>query len=186
MGTVPGPVIRVKVGDTIRVHLKNPIENQMAHSIDFHSSQVAWNDEMRSIAPGEELVYEWTADYAGVWMYHCGTSPALHHIANGMYGMVIVEPREGLPPVDQEFAIVQTEWYLGAQGEVVDLTKAMAAAPAPDFVVFNGVANQYQDAPLADRRPGARTESSCSMPGRASTARSTSSARSSTPSSRRA
>ena len=72
----------------------------MAHSIDFHSSQVAWNDEMRSIAPGEELVYEWTADYAGVWMYHCGTSPALHHIANGMFGMVIVEPREGLPPVD--------------------------------------------------------------------------------------
>ncbi len=155
-GTVPGPVIRVKVGDTIRVHLKNPAENQMAHSIDFHSSQVAWNDEMRSIAPGEELVYEWTADYAGVWMYHCGTSPALHHIANGMFGMVIVEPREGLPPVDQEFAIVQSEWYLGPQGEVVDLTKAMAAAPAPDYVVFNGVANQYQDAPL-DMATGSRT-----------------------------
>ena len=155
-GTVPGPVIRVKVGDTIRVHLKNPAENQLAHSIDFHSSQVAWNDEMRSIAPGEELVYEWTADYAGVWMYHCGTSPALHHIANGMFGMVIVEPREGLPPVDQEFAIVQSEWYLGPQGEVVDLTKAMAAAPAPDYVVFNGVANQYQDAPL-QMATGSRT-----------------------------
>ena len=155
-GTVPGPVIRVKVGDTIRVHLKNPAENQMAHSIDFHASQVAWNDEMRSIAPGEELVYEWTADYAGVWMYHCGTSPALHHIANGMFGMVIVEPREGLPPVDQEFAIVQSEWYLGPQGEVVDLTKAMAAAPAPDYVVFNGVANQYQDAPL-EMATGSRT-----------------------------
>jgi nitrite reductase (NO-forming) len=109
---------------------------------------VAWNDEMRSIAPGEELMYEWTADYAGVWMYHCGTSPALHHIANGMYGMVIVEPREGLPPVDTEFAIVQSEWYLGEQGQVTDLTKAMAAAPAPDFVVFNGVAAQYQEAPL--------------------------------------
>ncbi len=148
-GTVPGPVIRVKVGDTIRVTLKNPIENQMPHSIDFHASQVAWNDEMRSIAPGEELVYEWTADYAGVWMYHCGTAPALHHIANGMYGMVIVEPAEGLPDVDHEFAIVQSEWYLGPQGEVTDLSKAMAPAPAPDFVVFNGVANQYVDAPLA-------------------------------------
>ncbi|MEX1173597.1 MAG: multicopper oxidase domain-containing protein [Chloroflexota bacterium] len=147
-GTVPGPVIRVKVGDTIRVTLKNPVENQLPHSIDFHSSQVAWNDEMRSILPGEELVYEWTADYAGVWMYHCGTSPALHHIANGMYGMVIVEPEEGLPPVDREFALVQSEWYLGPQGEPTDLTKAMAAAPAPDFVVFNGVANQYVDAPL--------------------------------------
>jgi nitrite reductase (NO-forming) len=147
-GTVPGPVIRVKVGDTIRVTLKNPIENGLSHSIDFHASQVAWNDEMRSIGPGEELVYEWTADYAGVWMYHCGTSPALHHIANGMYGMVIVEPAEGLPPVDNEFALVQSEWYLGEQGQPVDLTKAMAAAPAPDYVVFNGVASQYVDAPL--------------------------------------
>ncbi|HET8784338.1 MAG TPA: multicopper oxidase domain-containing protein [Candidatus Limnocylindrales bacterium] len=147
-GTVPGPVIRVKVGDTIRVHLKNPAENQMSHSIDFHASQVAWNDEMRSIAPGEELVYEWTADYAGVWMYHCGTAPTLHHIANGMYGMVIVEPAEGLPKVDNEFALVQSEWYLGPQGQPVDLTKASAGAPAPDFVVFNGVANQYKDGPI--------------------------------------
>ncbi len=147
-GTVPGPVIRVKVGDTIRVHLTNAPENKLSHSIDFHSSQVAWNDEMRSIAPGETLLYEWTADYAGVWMYHCGTAPTLHHIANGMYGMVIVEPAEGLPKVDNEFAIVQSEWYLGPQGQPSDLTKASAAAAAPDFVVFNGVANQYQNAPL--------------------------------------
>ena len=148
-GTVPGPVIRVKVGDKIRVHLKNPIENQMSHSIDFHASQVAWNDEMTSIDPGQKKLYEWTADYAGVWMYHCGTAPALHHIANGMYGMVIVEPAEGLPKVDNEFALVQSEWYLGPQGQPVDLTKASAAAPAPDFVVFNGVANQYKDGPIA-------------------------------------
>ncbi|CAN5626803.1 hypothetical protein BH23CHL7_BH23CHL7_19190 [soil metagenome] len=143
--TVPGPVIRVKVGDTIRVRLINPAENELPHSIDFHSSMVAWNDEMRSINPGEELLYEWTANYAGVWMYHCGTSPALHHIANGMYGMVIVEPVGGLPEVDHEFALVQSEWYLGPQGEPVSLTKAMGAAPAPEFVVFNGVANQYVD-----------------------------------------
>ncbi len=147
-GTVPGPVIRVKVGDTIRVHLMNPSSNLLPHSIDFHSSQVAWNDEMRSINPGEDLVYEWTADYAGVWMYHCGTAPTLHHISNGMYGMVIVEPAEGLAPVDAEFALVQSEWYLGPQGEVSSLAKAMEAAPAPDLVVFNGVADQYQDAPL--------------------------------------
>jgi nitrite reductase (NO-forming) len=147
-GTVPGPVIRVKVGDTIRVHLKNPAENQLSHSIDFHSSQVAWNDEMRSIAPGEELVYEWTADYAGVWMYHCGTAPTLHHIANGMYGMVIVEPAAGLPPVDNEFALVQSEWYLGPQKQPTDLAKASAAAAAPDFVVFNGVASQYANGPI--------------------------------------
>lgn len=146
--SVPGPVIRVKVGDTVRIHLKNPASNQMPHSIDFHSSMVAWNDEMRSINPGEELIYEWKAEYAGVFMYHCGTAPTLHHIANGMYGMVIVEPKEGLPPVDHEYALVQSEWYLGPQGEVTDLTKAAAAAPAPDFVVFNGVANQYKDHPI--------------------------------------
>jgi nitrite reductase (NO-forming) len=147
-GTVPGPAIRVKVGDKIRVHLKNPATNKMAHSIDFHASQVAWNDEMTSIEPGQEKLYEWTAEYAGVWMYHCGTAPALHHIANGMYGMVIVEPAAGLAPVDKEFALVQSEWYLGPQGQPVDLTKASAGAPAPDFVVFNGVANQYKDGPI--------------------------------------
>ncbi|HYN64487.1 MAG TPA: multicopper oxidase domain-containing protein, partial [Candidatus Limnocylindrales bacterium] len=146
--TVPGPVMRVTVGDTIRITLKNPETNEMPHSIDFHSSMVAWNDEMRTIQPGEELVYEYEARYAGVYMYHCGTAPALHHIANGMYGMIIVEPEGGLPPVDNEFAFVQSEWYLGPQGEVTDLSKASAAAPAPEFVVFNGVANQYADNPI--------------------------------------
>ncbi|HNP86612.1 MAG TPA: multicopper oxidase domain-containing protein [Kouleothrix sp.] len=147
-GTVPGPAIRVRIGDTIRIHLKNPATNQLAHSVDFHASQVAWNDEMTSINPGEEKLYEWKAEYAGVWMYHCGTSPALHHIANGMYGMVIVEPREGLPQVSHEFALVQSEWYLGPQGQPASLTKASASAPAPDYVVFNGVANQYKDNPI--------------------------------------
>ena len=147
-GTVPGPVIRVHLGDTIRVHLKNPATNQLPHSVDFHASQVAWNDEMTSINPGEEKLYEWKADYAGVWMYHCGTAPALHHIANGMYGMVIVEPKGGFKPVDKEFALVQSEWYLGPQGEPASLTKASAGAPSPDYVVFNGVANQYKDNPL--------------------------------------
>jgi nitrite reductase (NO-forming) len=147
-GSVPGPVIRVKIGDTVRVHLKNPATNTLSHSVDFHASQVAWNDEMTSIKPGEEKLYVWTAQYAGVWMYHCGTAPALHHIANGMYGMVIVEPAAGLPKVDKEFAIVQSEWYLGPQGQPTDLTKASAGAPAPDFVMFNGVASQYMDNPI--------------------------------------
>lgn len=147
-GTVPGPMIRVKVGDTVRIHLKNPADSKLPHSVDFHASRVAWNDEMTSINPGEEKLYEWKAEYAGVWMYHCGTAPGLHHIANGMYGMVIVEPAGGLPPVDKEFALVQSEWYLGPQGEPSSLTKAAAAAPAPEFVVFNGVADQYKDNPI--------------------------------------
>ncbi len=147
-GTVPGPVLRVKLGDTIRIHLKNPATSKLPHSVDFHSSMVAWNDEMASINPGEEKVYEFQASYAGVWMYHCGTAPTLHHIVNGMYGMMIVEPKGGLAKVDQEFAIVQSEWYLGPQGEPASLTKAAEAAPAPDFVMFNGVANQYKDNPI--------------------------------------
>jgi nitrite reductase (NO-forming) len=148
-GEVPGPVIRVQVGDTIRIHLKNPATSELSHSVDFHASMVAWNDEMASIAPGEEKLYEFTAKYAGVWMFHCGTSPALHHIANGMYGMIIVEPKGGLNSVEQEFFLVQSEWYLGPQGEPASLAKAATAAPAPDFVVFNGIANQYLDNPIA-------------------------------------
>jgi nitrite reductase (NO-forming) len=145
-GTVPGPTIRVHLGDTVRVHLTN--QTQMSHSIDFHASQTAMNDQMVEIKPGATFTYTYTADYAGVWMYHCGTAPALHHIANGMFGMVIVEPKGGLPKVDQEVALVQSEWYLGAQKQPVDYAKANAAAPAPDFVVFNGVANQYKDNPI--------------------------------------
>lgn len=145
---VPGPVIRVKVGDTVRIHLHNPASNTMPHSIDFHASMVAWNDEMTDILPGEEKLYEYTAKYAGVWMYHCGTAGVLSHLMNGMYGMVIVEPKEGLEPVDHEFFIAQSEWYLGPQGAVGDLKKASATVANPDFVVFNGVANQYKDNPI--------------------------------------
>jgi nitrite reductase (NO-forming) len=145
-GTVPGPTLRVHLGDTVRVHLTN--QTTMSHSIDFHASQTAMNDQMVEIKPGATWTYTFTADYAGVWMYHCGTAPALEHIANGMFGMVIVEPKGGLPKVDQEVAIVQSEWYLGGQGQPADYAKANAAAPAPDFVVFNGVANQYKDNPI--------------------------------------
>jgi len=146
-GTVPGPVIRVHLGDTVRVHLTN--EGTMSHSIDFHASQTAMNDQMVEIPAGGTFTYTFKADYAGVWMYHCGTAPALEHIANGMFGMVIVEPKGGLPKVDKEFFFIQNEWYLGAQGQPADYAKASSTAPAPDFVTFNGVANQYKDHPIA-------------------------------------
>jgi nitrite reductase (NO-forming) len=145
-GTVPGPTIRVKVGDTVNVHLTN--QGTMSHSIDFHASETAMNHQMVEIKPGASFTYTFKANYAGVWMYHCGTAPALHHIANGMFGMVIVEPKEGLPKVDKEFAFVQSEWYLGAQGQPADYAKANQVASSPDFVVFNGVANQYKDNPV--------------------------------------
>jgi nitrite reductase (NO-forming) len=119
-GTVPGPVIRVKVGDTVRIHLINPKTNIMPHSIDFHASLVAWNDEMTDINPGQEKLYLFKAEYAGVFMYHRGTAGALGHMINGMYGMIIVEPRGGLPKVDQEFFVVQSEWYLGEQRQLAE------------------------------------------------------------------
>ncbi len=78
-------------------------------------------------------------EYAGIFMYHCGTAGALSHMINGMYGMIIVEPRGGLPKVDQEFFVIQSEWYLGAQHQLADSAKAALAAPAPDYVVFNGI-----------------------------------------------
>ena len=146
-GTVPGPTIRVHLGDTVKVHLTN--QGTMSHSIDFHASQTAMNHQMVEIKPGATFTYTFTADYAGVWMYHCGTAPTLQHIANGMYGMVIVEPKGGLPKVDQEVALVQSEWYLAGQKEPASLLKAATGNPAPDFVVFNGIANQYKDNPIA-------------------------------------
>lgn len=145
-GTVPGPTIHVHQGDTVRVHLTN--EGTMAHSMDFHASQTAMDHQMVAIPVGGTFTYTFVAQYAGVWMYHCGTQPVLLHVANGMFGMVIVDPKVGLPPVDHAYALVQSEWYLGANGQPSDYTKASAAAASPDYVVFNGVANQYKDHPL--------------------------------------
>ena len=151
-GEVPGPVIRVHLGDTVRIHLTN--QTQMSHSIDFHASQTAMDHQMVEIPVGGTFTYTFQADYAGVWMYHCGTAPALLHIANGMFGMVIVEPKGGLPKVDDEFAFVQSEWYLGKPGQTVDYAKANSTAPAPDYVVFNGIANQYKDNPIPVKTGG--------------------------------
>ena len=147
-GSVPAPTLRIHVGDTLRIRFKNLATNEMPHSLDFHASEVAWNDEMRTIKPGEEIEVEWQAHYAGVWMYHCVTGPPVHHVASGMFGMVIVEPKEGLPKVDKEFVLIQNEWYFGPQKGMISMEKASAAAPAPDYMAFNGIANQYVDHPL--------------------------------------
>jgi nitrite reductase (NO-forming) len=117
----------------------------MGHSIDFHASRVAWNDEMRTIQPGESLVYQFKADYAGIFMYHCGTSPALHHIGNGMFGAIIIDPPD-LAPVDHEFVLVQSELYLGPDGQPGDLTKMQT--DSWDAVVFNGYWSQYKFVPI--------------------------------------
>jgi nitrite reductase (NO-forming) len=140
---VPGPVLRGNVGDLFTITLVN--EGKLGHSIDFHASKVAWNDEMRTIQPGESLVYQYVAKHAGTWMYHCGTAPALHHIGNGMFGTIIIDPPD-LPPVDHEFVLVQSELYLGPDGKPGDLAKMQAEDF--DAVVFNGYVNQYKDSPI--------------------------------------
>lgn len=142
-GSYPGPTLRGKVGDIFTVTLVN--EGQYGHSIDFHSSKVAWNDEMRTIAPGESLVYQYEAKHAGMFMYHCGTAPAIHHIGNGMFGAIIIDPPD-LADVDHEFVIVQSELYTGPMGAPGDLTKMLD--DAWDAVVFNGYVNQYLHAPI--------------------------------------
>jgi nitrite reductase (NO-forming) len=162
-GTVPGPVIRVQVGDTVRIHLVNrppkgsypaahPAVNDYPHAIGFRGSTGASIDQSAPLEPGEETSFAFKSERAGVWLYHGSTEPALQSIVNGMYGMLIVEPQGGLDEVAQEFFFVQGEWYLGGQyppaPPLPSLAKAAAEVPAPDFVVLNGVADQYQDHPI--------------------------------------
>ena len=142
-GDSTGPTLRGKIGDTFRITLVN--NGTMGHSIDFHASHLAPDEPMRTIAPGESLVYEFTADRAGVWMYHCGTAPMTAHIGAGMAGAVIIDPPD-LNPVDHEYIITQSELYLGDHGSAIDVAKAMAAEF--DAVMFNGYVNQYVDNPL--------------------------------------
>ena len=142
-GTVPGPVLHGKVGDVFNVTLVN--KGTMSHSIDFHASYAAMNEKMKSIAPGESLVYQFKAEHSGIWMYHCGTAPALMHIGNGMYGAVVIDPPD-LAPVAHEYVMVQSEIYAGPMAQPGDMAKMMSVEP--DAVVFNGYVNQYKYSPL--------------------------------------
>jgi nitrite reductase (NO-forming) len=146
--TVPGPVIRVREGDLVRITLVN--ESPMAHSIDFHSARIPMNDAFRNIGPGEELEFEFVARDAGVFMVHCGTPPVLMHIMQGMYMTIIVDPRRGWgTDVDKEFVLVQSEFYVQetANGDNGPDWNAALAKQA-SHVVFNGRAFQYRHEPL--------------------------------------
>ncbi|HET7329111.1 MAG TPA: multicopper oxidase domain-containing protein [Nocardioidaceae bacterium] len=145
-GTMPGPVLHGRVGDVFEITLVN--DASIGHSIDFHAGALAPDRPMRTIAPGGSLVYRFHATRAGVWMYHCASMPMSAHIANGLFGAVVIEAKD-LPPVDRSYVLVQSELYLGPQGGVVDTDKLQAEAP--DAVVFNGYANQYDHQPLRAR-----------------------------------
>jgi len=171
---VPGPTIRARVGDRIKFSMTNRSDEPvpaaqitaapMMHSMDFHAAMVSPQDKYRSIAPGQTIEFEFTLNYPGIFMYHCGTPMILEHIASGMYGALIVEPRAGYPTqVDREYVIVQSEFYLkpdpaqrkvdGAPLYVLDGERLRAAQP--NHTVFNGTHNGMVARPLP-AKPGER------------------------------
>jgi nitrite reductase (NO-forming) len=145
-GSAPGPVLHGRIGDVFVITLKN--DATMGHSIDFHAGSLAPDRPMRTIAPGQSLTYRFRATRAGIWLYHCSSMPMSAHIANGMFGAVVIDPPD-LPKVSRSYVLVQSELYLGPQGGSVDMTKLLAEKP--DAVVFNGYANQYDHRPLTAR-----------------------------------
>ncbi|RMH34255.1 MAG: nitrite reductase, copper-containing [Nitrospirae bacterium] len=142
-GTVPGPMIRVRVGDTVELHLKNHRKNKFPHNIDLHAvNGPGGGAGVSLVSPGQEATFAFKALNPGLYMFHCASPvpniPA--HIANGMYGMILVEPEGGLPPVDREFAVVQSEFFTKPTDTkgiyALDMQKGLAEHP--DYVVFNG------------------------------------------------
>ncbi|MDE2038451.1 MAG: nitrite reductase, copper-containing [Elusimicrobia bacterium] len=141
-GHVPGPFIRVRVGDTLELHLTNPAVNSMAHNIDLHAVTGPGGGAAITLAqPGETKVARFKMLQPGFFVYHCAAPPVTDHIANGMYGVILVEPEKGLPKVDREFYVMQSEFYTkqeyGYEGMTTyDADKA--AAETPTYIVFNG------------------------------------------------
>ena len=147
-GTVPGPVLRVRQGDQVRVRLVN--DAPMGHSIDFHAARIPMSDAYRTIGPHDSLDFAFTARDPGVFLVHCGTPPVLMHIMQGMYLAIIVDPQRGWPThVDREYVLVQSEFYARPAADgVAQPSYEAALGGAASYVVFNGRAFQYQVTPL--------------------------------------
>jgi nitrite reductase (NO-forming) len=154
-GGVPGPAIHVRQGQIVRVTLTN--NAPMPHSVDFHAARVAPNVAFADVAPGESFTFSFKANDPGVYMYHCGTKPVLAHIANGMYGAIVVDPADAslMPPVHHAYVLVAGEWYLNSPGlqKPAQLDMVKADQMTPDWVTWNGYAGQYVKHPL-EAHPG--------------------------------
>jgi len=147
-GRVPGPTLRVRQGDTVDFTLVN--HGTMPHSIDFHAAQIAPSRVYTNVMPGDSIEFRWSPQVPGAFLYHCGTAPVAMHIANGMYGALIVDPAAPLPEA-REYVFVQGEWYTMPAGDTaralqLDWNKLLNGAP--DYVTFNGIAHQYADHPI--------------------------------------
>jgi uncharacterized cupredoxin-like copper-binding protein len=152
-GTAASPPIVVNQGDKVQVTFVNggskAMNVSMAHSIDFHSAEVAPDKNYIDVAPGKRITIRFVAKHPGVFMYHCATQPVLLHTSAGMMGMMVVKPRT-LARVDRELWITQEEFYLGAPGEPADMAKM--TAEKPDVIAFNGYADQYKAGPITVRK----------------------------------
>ncbi len=141
-GDVPGPFVRVREGDLVEFHLANAANSTVPHNIDLHAvTGTGGGAEISMVVPGHATTFEFRAIKSGLYVYHCATAPVGLHVANGMYGLILVEPAEGLPAVDREFYVMQSEFYTaGKMGEPglqpFDLEKAVDEEP--EYVVFNG------------------------------------------------
>jgi nitrite reductase (NO-forming) len=152
----PGPIVHVRQGQTVQMTIENG--GSIPHSIDFHAARIAPNKAFADVKPGESFSFSFEATDPGVFMYHCGTKPVLAHIANGMYGAIVVSPETPLPKVDNEYVLVASEWYLSADGvkQPAGLDFDKARAMTPDWATFNGYAHQYVTHPLT-AEPGETT-----------------------------
>lgn len=144
-GTVPGPMLRVMQGDTVELTLVNPESSSMGHDIDLHAvNGPGGGANVTRVQPGERKTFSFKALNTGLYIYHCAFPPPWIHIANGMYGGILVEPPGGLPPVDREFYVVQGEWYtrhpFGTKGHM-PFDEAKAFAELPEYYTFNGHVN---------------------------------------------
>ena len=145
-GDIPGPVVHCRVGDTVEFTLTN--DSDIPHSMDFHAAQIDPKVAFRSVLKNQSVTFTYKPKWAGAYMYHCGTAPVLMHIGSGMYGAIVVSPREPLPSA-KEFVLVQSEFYLASVAAGVrafDYQKMLSTVP--DFVVFNGRLNQYIKEPI--------------------------------------
>jgi nitrite reductase (NO-forming) len=152
---VPGPFVRVRVGDTVEVALKNADDSMMMHNVDFHAvTGPGGGGKATEAAPGESRGFEFKAMQPGLYVYHCATPMVSQHIANGMYGLILVEPEEGLPKVDHEFYVMQGEIYteqaVGAKGELTESYDKLMNE-RPEYFVFNGTADALKKKPLHAR-----------------------------------
>jgi nitrite reductase (NO-forming) len=141
-GTIPGPLVRVRQGDTVDFTLHNHPENGNSHSMDFHAARVDVLDEFSDVRPGDSKHFRFTADYPGVFLYHCGSESMSEHISRGMYGVIIVDPREGyseeFPKPDREYVLVQGDLFeQGTSPEDITMGNRWKAA------LINGKAFHY-------------------------------------------